>query len=92
MKIEKVVDRYNDIMCELGCEHRTIGTSLSEGTEGWGMDEMLCSMMERRETFFECGHVNCDLKQDNPKEWRRLVNRIDRFINRFAEKNVAYCY
>ena len=41
MKNENLVKAYNKLMNSLCLEHLTIGTAYSEGTEGWGVAEML---------------------------------------------------
>ena len=41
MKLEKIIERYNNLMCDIGREHRTIGTEHSCETEGWGLPEMI---------------------------------------------------
>lgn len=37
-------------------------------------------------TYFEWGHMNCDLKEESPKVWRSQVAKLKRFIARLGKE------
>lgn len=39
--IEEIINEYNMVMFSICTEHRSINTRYSEGTEGWGLKEMV---------------------------------------------------
>lgn len=53
LNIEKVIQRYNNIMCSIGYEHCTIGTDFSESTEGWNLRDMVAECDYTLSTYFE---------------------------------------
>ena len=83
LDIEKATKRYNSIMTDNGYEHNTIGTGLSEGTENWNLRDMVAEADYVLSTFYESGHSNAELKDEDPKEWRSMVGRLQRFINAY---------
>ena len=82
---EKAVKRYNDIMNDLGLEHNTIGTRLSEGTENWNIRDLIAEADYQLSCYYEDGHCCGELRySDDAYErqmWRRDVGRLTRFIN-----------
>lgn len=81
--MNKVIERYNKLMQELGYEYVTIGTELSDYTEFWNLRDMVAEADYWLSTFNEVGHENHMLKYDNRKVWRQYVGKLQRFINRF---------
>lgn len=77
------VKKYNDIMEMLCYEHNTIGTRLSEHTENWNLRDMVAECDYTLSTYYECGHCNCELKEEAPAEWRKEVGYLKRFIKRY---------
>jgi hypothetical protein len=82
---EKAKKRYNKIMNELCYEHLTIGTSLSEGTEEYGMKEMVYECEYLLSTYYEGGHSNNELKDDDYQTWLSNTRRLKTFINKWKE-------
>lgn len=76
MKLESIIKRYNNLMEDLGREHRTIGTEHSEETAGWGLPEMVQEAEYWLSWYYE-PDVNRD---DFPLN---EAYRLKRFINRF---------
>ena len=80
---KRAVSTYNNIMYALGYEHKTIGEGWSEDTENWNLRDMLAEVDYVRSTFYESGHCNEDMRhgdEEERKEWRRCVSRLQRFI------------
>ena len=72
--------KYNEIMNLLCREHLTIGEYLSEGTENWNLRDMVAECNFQLSTYYEMGHVNYELKQENYKVWLSETGRLKRFI------------
>ena len=86
-EMKTALKRYNNIMEELGYEHNTIGTSLSEDTEGWNLRDMVAEMDFTLGTFYESGHCNEDLRHGSDEEkkyWKSYVGKMSRFIKHYA--------
>lgn len=84
IEFEKAKKRYNKIMNELSYEHLTIGTELSEGTEHYGINEMIEECEYLISTYHEGGHSNQELKKDDIREWRSHTGKLNRFINSYG--------
>lgn len=88
MNMEKVTQRYNDLMYFLGLEHLTIGERLSENTDGWNLRDMVSEAQYQLDCYFEEGHCFADMRHDDDPRVRRQfwieVQRLRRFINRFG--------
>lgn len=80
---QKAIKRYNKLMEYLGYEHNTIGTWLSEDTEGWNLRDMVAECDYTLSTYYENGHANYDLKSECYKRWISDVGRLKRFINAY---------
>lgn len=86
LQLSKAIARYNDLMETLAYEHLTIGTNLSEGTENWNLRDMVAECDYLLSTYFEWGHVNCDMMHGDEyerKAWRSETGKLRRFIKRF---------
>lgn len=79
-KLKQATKKYNEIMNLLCYEHKTIGETLSEDTEDWNLRDMVAECDYVLSTYYENGHVNYDLKREDPKVWRSEVGRLKRFI------------
>lgn len=84
--LQTATKQYNKIMNAIGREHLTVGTSLSEGTEHYGIKEMLQECKEQLATYTEWGHCNYDLKQENRKTWISETGKLKRFIQKYDHK------
>lgn len=86
-QMKSAVKKYNDIMEILGYEHNTIGTSLSENTENWNLRDMVAECDYVLSTYYEDGHVNCDMRFSDydieRMEWSYEVCMLQYFIKRY---------
>lgn len=80
---KKAKKRYNDLMFELCYEHNTIGTSYSEDTDQWNIRDMVAEVDYILSTYYEWGHVNEELKEENPKLWHSETGKLKRFIDAY---------
>lgn len=94
MKINdsKLVKRWNDVMEDIGCEHITIGTRLSELEhhkayycieDGITVKWMLEEAEYWLSCYFETGNCRCDdrfLDADNYAIWRSETGKLKRLI------------
>lgn len=94
MKInnEKIVARWDDVMYDIGLEHHTINTELSElegnkryyGIEfGISKRRMLWMAKEALSWYYEEGNVRCDdrfLGEDEYKMWKSETGKLKRLI------------
>ena len=86
LNIEKATERYNKLMNSLALEHLTIGEYLSEDTEGWTVRDMVAECDYQLSTYYEEGHLNCELKEDGEygrRQWYSEVGRLTRFIKAY---------
>lgn len=60
LNIKVATKRYNDLMWDLGYEHNTIGTSLSEDTEDWNLRDMVSECQYVLDCCYEDGHANSE--------------------------------
>ncbi len=88
LNMEKVTNRYNDLMEFIGLDHLTIGQTLSEDTDGWNLRDMVSEVQYQLDCYFEVGHCAADMRYDDDPRVRRQywieVQRLRRFINRFG--------
>lgn len=89
---KKLTDRWNSVMNDIGCEHITIGTRLSElevaknyyGTEdGIQLDWMIDEAKYWLSCYYEAGNVRCDDKhydKDSYKMWLSETGKLKRLI------------
>ena len=84
---------YNDIMNQIGYEHKTIGEPLSEGTEGWNLRDMVAEMDYVLSCYYEEGHCMGDMRYsedpDERKAWRNETGRMKRFLKRYRPQIVG---
>lgn len=82
---DKAKKKYNELMTEMGCEHLTIGTKLSEGTEKYTILDMAQECLALHDTFYEEGHVNNNLKKEDRALWQSQKDRLWRFWNKYKD-------
>jgi uncharacterized protein YjcR len=80
LNIKRATNRYNDIMEVLGYDENTIGTWLSESTDGWNIRDMVAECSYILSTYYEEGHTNHELKEYDHKMWVSQVGKLKRFI------------
>lgn len=87
LNIEQATKRYNDIMECIGYEHNTIGTRLSENTEGWNLRDMVAECDYTLSTYYEEGHCNADMRYESDersrKAWKSETGKLKRFIETY---------
>ena len=97
IKNEKIVNRWDSVMNDIGCEHITINTRLSElethkeyydvvdGISiGWMYDEAKYWLS----CYYEEGNVRCDDRfydKDSYKVWLSETGRLKRLIERLKK-------
>ena len=89
LNMAKCIDRYNLIMCYCGYEHSTIGTEYSEGTEDWGLSEMVEEAEYLLSCYYEPGHCRCEDKREDRARWVSETGKLKRFINAYKPFCVA---
>jgi two-component sensor histidine kinase len=82
MKNENIVKAYNKLMNSLCLEHLTIDTVYSQGTENWGVQEMLEELRYQLGRYYEWGTSQGELREDDPQAWRNETGKIKRMIKR----------
>ena len=83
LNIEQATKRYNDIMMCLAYEHNTIGTDFSESTEGWNLRDMVAECDYTLSTYYESGHANAEMKEEDFKTWKSETGKLKRFIEAY---------
>ena len=87
LNMETAIKRYNILMGITGHEHNQIGTCYSDGTENWTLRDMVAEIDYHLSTYYENGHVNCDLRYsfdaDERKMWRSETEKLKRFIKTY---------
>jgi len=83
LNIDRVIKRYNNIMMNLAHEHSTIGTNFSEDTDGWNLRDMVAECDYVLSTYYEEGHCNGELKEENYKQWKSETGKLQRFIKTY---------
>ena len=87
LNMEAAIKRYNELMDITGYGHHTIGTKHSEGTEGWGLREMVDECAYVLSCYYEGGCCNSDMQySDDPEErkmWRSHTGKLERFIKTY---------
>lgn len=82
----QVINRYNDLMIELGYPGNTIGTEFSDGTDQWTLRDMVAEVDYIKNTFYERGHINNKMRTEDPKQWLRYADRLRYFVRKYREK------
>lgn len=97
IKNQKIVDRWNSVMNDIGCEHITIATRLSELEDhkiyynvenGISVDWMLSEAKYWLSCYYEEGNVRCDDKHydgDSYKIWLSETGKLNRLIAKLAK-------
>ena len=78
--MEKIIKSYNRLMMSLCLEYLTIDTIYSEGTEGWGIEEMRKEAKYQLSKYYEYGTSQASLKEYEPQQWRKETQQIKRFL------------
>lgn len=88
----KVVDfdhikkKYNDLMeNELGLEYLTIGNPYSEGTANYDVQAMIDEAKYQLSTYYESGHANSAMLEENPELWKQQTKSIRQFIKNYEK-------
>ena len=96
MKInnQKIVNRWNSVMHEIGCEHITIADHLSEledNKEYYGITNGISINWMRKQAkywlscYYEHGNVRCDDRfrgKDEYRFWLAESGRLKRLVNK----------
>lgn len=104
MKInnQKIVNRWNDVMDYICCEHVTIDTKLSElethkeyyGVEnGISVEWMISEAKYWLSCYYESGNVRCDdrfIDADCYKIWLSETGKLKRLIARLEEMEESW--
>jgi hypothetical protein len=99
MKInnQKIVNRWNNVMYDIGCEHLTINTNLSElethkdyynTKNGISIDWMLDEAKYWLSCYYEGGNCRCDdrfLDEENYKIWVSETGKLKRLIAKLEQ-------
>lgn len=97
IKNQKLVDRWNSVMNDIGCEHITINTRLSEleyhkkyyGIEnGISINWMIKEAGYWLSCYYESGNVRCDDKyydEDSYKMWLSETGKLKRLIAKLKQ-------
>ena len=72
--------KYNKLMNSLCLEHLTIGTKYSQGTEGWGKEEMIKEVKYQLSLYYQWGTSAGDMREDDPATWEKEVGKLKRFL------------
>lgn len=80
MAKQTLQQKYNKLMNSLCLEHLTIGTTYSQGTEGWGKEEMIKEVKYQLSLYYQWGTSAGDMREDDPTTWRKEVGRLKRFL------------
>lgn len=87
LNMETAIKRYNELMEITGREYKTIGTKHSEGTEGWGLREMVAECEYVLSSYNEGGSCNSDMQYSDDLEerklWKSHTGKLERFIKTY---------
>ncbi|MBP3921403.1 MAG: hypothetical protein J6D27_00355 [Ruminiclostridium sp.] len=96
--MKAALKEYNDIMCELGGEHHTIGTPFSEKyTAEWNLRDMISELSYALSTYYEIGHANQLMQhskdEDERDAWKKETKMLKRFISEYEEtaQGLIFC-
>lgn len=82
---EQAKERYNKLMFSLALEYRTIGTEYSEDTENFTIQDMANECKYWHDTYYEEGHLNNALKDEDRNMWKSQKDRLWRFWNKYKD-------
>ena len=80
---EKAKNRFNKLMRELALDYLQID-ECGEGTQNWNLRDMIAECDYQLSTYYEGGHINEEMREDDPKGWRSEVCKLMRFIKAYA--------
>lgn len=99
---EQAKKRYNKMMNDFCLEYLTIGERLSEGTENWGISDMVKECKYQLGVCFEDGNGNSEGRytqeliewygwspesaQEAHKEWLSKTMRLRNFIKKYEKE------
>ncbi len=87
LNMESAIKRYNKLMSSLCREYLTIGTNLSENTDGWNIRDMIAECDYTLSGYYEAGHINAEMRySDDPEErkmWKSETAKLIRFIEAY---------
>lgn len=87
--MDKIKERYNDLMYSLCLEHLTIGTEFSENTADWNLRDMVAECDYQLGCYYEGGHCNEEMRRGDEyerKAWRSETGKLRRFIKRYKDE------
>jgi hypothetical protein len=94
---QKIINRWNKVMYNIGCEYLTIGENLSElehqkqyygVADGISVKWMLKEARYWLSCYYESGNVRCDdrfIDEDNYKIWLSETGMLKRLIARLEK-------
>ena len=97
IKNQKIVNRWNKVMYNIGCEYLTIGerfSELEEKNEYYGVEGGISVKWMLKEAkywlscYYESGNVRCDdrfIDEDNYKIWLSESGMLKRLIARLEK-------
>ena len=86
LNMKNATKRYNKIMMSICCEHCTIGTRFSEGTDNWNLRDMVSEADYWLSCYYEDGNDRHDMKYEDEygyKAWLSEKGKLERFINTY---------
>lgn len=86
LDMEKTIKRYNSLMEDIGCEHKTINGRFSEETDGWNIRDMVAEADYWLSCYYESGNIRCDDRFDSKEEykiWLSETGKLKRFIKAY---------
>lgn len=99
---QKIVNRWNSVMYDIGCEHITIGTELSELEsnkryydieDGISISWMIYEAEYWLSCYYESGNVRCDdrfIDEDNYKIWVSESGKLKRLLAKLKDMQDEY--
>lgn len=82
-----IIKRYNGIMVDLGYEHECFGPEYEcardDDNSRWNLKDTVANMDYYLSTYYESGHSNEMLREDEPDVWRSHVGKMKRYIARY---------
>ena len=89
INMDKITERYNNLMFDLCLEFNTIGTSFSESTDDWNLRDMVSECQYQLDCHYEYGNMMEEMRHGDEYErkmWRSETGKLQRFINRYKDE------